>query len=78
MTKPKILYIGNKVSIHGKTETTIETLSVLLQKEGFEVISTSSKKNMMIRMMEMIFQILKWKMRLFRKPIGTHEKVVRM
>lgn len=53
-----LLYIGNKVSIHGKTATTIETLSVLLQQEEFEVITASSKKNMLLRMLDMLLQII--------------------
>lgn len=59
MRRPKILYIGNKVSKHGKTATTIETLTVLLQNQGYEVVSTSSQKSMYLRLCVMLFQILK-------------------
>lgn len=54
----KILYIGNKVSKHGKTVTTIETLSDLLMVEGFDVKSYSSKNNMLFRLIDMLLGIL--------------------
>ncbi len=57
--KPKILYIGNKVSIHGKTATTIETLSLLLHQEGFNMITTSDKRLMFFRLLDMIWNVLK-------------------
>lgn len=54
----KILYIGNKVSINGKTVTTIETLSNLLNKEEYILKTYSSKNNMLFRLIEMLLGIL--------------------
>lgn len=54
----KILYIGNKLSQHGLNKTTVETLGEDLVKEGFEVVSVSSKKNFFLRLFEMIWSTL--------------------
>lgn len=55
-----LLYIGNKLSQKGKTVTTIETLSAALQAEGFQVKSVSKKTNKGLRLLEMLFSILKY------------------
>ncbi len=43
--KMKLLYIGNKLAMHGMTATSIETLGVLLEEEGFTLMYASSKKH---------------------------------
>ena len=53
-----ILYIGNKLSKHGFSATSIETLGILLEKENFELIYASSKKNRFIRFSDMFFTTL--------------------
>lgn len=55
-----LLYIGNKLSSHGYTSTSIETLGAFLEEEGFRVFYASSKKSKVIRMGEMIFKTLKY------------------
>lgn len=55
----KILYLGNKLSKHGINKTTVETLGVNLSQSGFEVVSYSSKKNSMLRILDMLFGIFK-------------------
>ncbi|MBA4154168.1 glycosyltransferase family 4 protein [Flavobacterium sp.] len=50
-----LLYIGNKLSKHGINVSTIETLGPLLEKEGFNVIMSSSKNNPILRLLDMIF-----------------------
>lgn len=42
--KPKLLYIGNKLSKHGFNATTIETLGKSFEDEGFSVVYASDKK----------------------------------
>ncbi|NBL64852.1 glycosyltransferase [Flavobacterium sp. NST-5] len=59
-----LLYIGNKLSAHGFSPTTVETLAPLLGSEGFSVRSVSSQKNKILRFAEMLFSICK-----FRKTI---------
>lgn len=55
-----LLYIGNKLSNHGYTSTSIETLGAFLEDEGFNVSYASSKKNKVMRMFEMIFKTFKY------------------
>jgi hypothetical protein len=43
--KPKLLYIGNKLSKHGFNATTIETLGKSFEDEGYSVVYSSNKKN---------------------------------
>jgi glycosyltransferase involved in cell wall biosynthesis len=50
----KILYIGNQLSKHGYTVSTIETLAPLLSHEGYDVITSSSQKNIFLRFLSMI------------------------
>jgi len=53
MQSRRILYIGNKLSSHGKTPTGIEILGPLLEREGFSVRYSSSKKGKASRMLDM-------------------------
>ncbi len=55
-----LLYIGNKLSEHGNTETSIETLGTFLEAEGYTVHYASSKKNKVLRMLDMIFLTFKY------------------
>lgn len=55
----KILYIGNKLSSHGNTVTSIETLGKFLEIEGYIVFYASSKNNIFMRMLHMIFKTFK-------------------
>jgi glycosyltransferase involved in cell wall biosynthesis len=50
----KLLYIGNKLSKHGMTPTSIEILGPLLVREGFVVSYASSQKNIYFRMVRML------------------------
>ena len=59
MKRMKILYLGNKLSKHGINKTTVETLGENLSKSGFEVVSYSSKKNSFLRILDMLFGMLK-------------------
>lgn len=52
-----ILYLGNKLSKHGKNPTGVEILGSKLASEGFEVRSASSLKNPILRLMDMWWQI---------------------
>ncbi|NHM06397.1 glycosyltransferase family 4 protein [Flavobacterium sp. CYK-4] len=52
--KTKLLYIGNKLSQHGLTVTSIETLGALLEKEQYEVIYASTQKIKLLRLLDML------------------------
>jgi L-malate glycosyltransferase len=59
MKKMNLLYIGNKLSKHGNTATSIETLGAFLEEEGYKVYYASSKKNKVSRMLHMIYKTFK-------------------
>jgi glycosyltransferase involved in cell wall biosynthesis len=50
-----LLYIGNKLSAHGFSVTTIETLGSLFEGEGHVVFYSSEKKNKFFRILEMLW-----------------------
>ncbi len=55
-----LLYIGNKLSSHGITVTSIETLGLLLESEGYDVKYASSQKSKLLRLAEMIFATIRY------------------
>lgn len=58
--KIKLLYIGNKLSFHGNTETSIETLGRFLENEGYTIYYASSYKNKIVRILDMIFKTIQY------------------
>ncbi len=54
-----LLYIGNALSQKGKTVTVIDTLGTCLEKEGYHVKITSRYKNKFMRLLDMLFSVLK-------------------
>lgn len=52
-----IIYIGNCLSVHGSTPTNIETLGPQLEAEGYKLYYASNKRNMLLRMYEMLAAI---------------------
>ena len=57
--KRNLLYIGNKLSKKGSTVTSIETLGNFLKAEGFQVTTASSKKNKGVRLLDMLWSVVK-------------------
>ncbi|MGL2964063.1 glycosyltransferase family 4 protein [Flavobacterium sp. RSB2_4_14] len=68
----KLLYIGNKLSEHGYTSTSIETLGLFLEREGYTVYYASSKKNKFLRMMEMISKTISYSKKVDYVLIDTY------
>lgn len=58
--KTKLLYIGNKLALHGNTDTSIETLGGFLEEEGYKIYYASSIKNKVFRMIDMILKTIKY------------------
>ncbi|PKB17478.1 glycosyltransferase family 4 protein [Flavobacterium sp. 5] len=56
-----LLYIGNKLSKHGVTPTTIETLGPLLEQEGFRIWYSSSQKNQGLRLIIMLWSVFQYR-----------------
>ena len=59
--RKKILYLGNKLSKHGKTPTGIDFLTPKLRELGFNVIAVSDKKNKIFRLLHMWKSIIQHK-----------------
>lgn len=57
----RVLYIGNNLKRSTKYPTTLETLSNNLKKEQFQVKVSSNKNNILLRQLDMLFAILKYK-----------------
>jgi glycosyltransferase involved in cell wall biosynthesis len=60
MTQKTLLYIGNKLTKHGNTATSIETLGSFLELEGYVIFYASSKKNKILRLLDMVLKTLKY------------------
>jgi glycosyltransferase involved in cell wall biosynthesis len=58
-SQKQLLYLGNKLSLKGRNVSTVEVLSGQLESEGFNVISGSSQKNKLLRLMHMLLMVLK-------------------
>ena len=54
-----LLYIGNKLSKHGFTKTTIETLGGFFAEEGYKIKYASDKKNQILRFCDMAAAVVK-------------------
>ena len=54
-----ILYIGNKISKHGFNKTTIETLGLSFENEGYSVLYASDKKSFIFRVLDMVVTLIK-------------------
>ncbi|MEL0644475.1 glycosyltransferase family 4 protein [Olleya sp. Ti.3.14] len=54
-----IVYIGNKLSLKGKTATTIDTLGTSLEASGFKITYASSYKNIFFRLIHMLWTVYK-------------------
>tara|TARA_R110002049_G_scaffold2372_8_gene17482 strand:+ start:10 stop:1020 length:1011 start_codon:yes stop_codon:yes gene_type:complete len=56
-----LLYIGNQLSKKDKTVSTIDTLGQLLLNEGYPVITASKKQNKVLRLLDMLWHIIKYR-----------------
>lgn len=52
--------MGNQLSKHGLNKTTIETLGLQLEQEGFTVFYASDKKSFPIRLLDMVYAVFKY------------------
>lgn len=70
--KKNLLYIGNKLSEHGMTVTSIETLGVLLENEGYQMFYASTKKNKTLRLFDMLRQTFRYRKKVDYVLIDTY------
>jgi len=66
-----ILYIGNKLSKHGNTPTSVESLGELLAQEH-KIITVSDKKNKLLRLSDMLYSIVKFRSQISLVLIDTY------
>ena len=59
--KKQILYIGNALSHKGANVTSIETLGNFLKAEGYEVIKASSQRNKLLRLLDMLYSVHRYR-----------------
>jgi len=53
--RKNLLYIGNKLAVHGKNPTAVDELSTKLEAEGYGVVTASSKQNKIFRLLDMVY-----------------------
>lgn len=54
-----LVYIGNKLSSKGKTESTIDTLGKHLEQEGFNLLYASTYSNQLLRFLDMLWTVFR-------------------
>ena len=52
-----LLYVGNKLAIHGNTPSSVDILPDQLRALGFKVVAVSSKRNKLVRLCDMLWTI---------------------
>lgn len=72
MKNVKILYIGNNLFSKTGYPTTLQTLSQLLNNEGYIVKKTSSKLNKVFRMLDIVYTIFKYQKKVDYVLIDTY------
>ena len=68
----KLLYLGNQLSKHGFNKTTIETLGLQLEQEGFGVYYASNKKSFPFRMLDMMWSVINYRKQVSYLLIDTY------
>lgn len=58
--KKRILYIGNKLAHKGSTVTSIETLGLFLENEGYIIYTASRIKNKAFRFLDMLIKTIRY------------------
>lgn len=70
--KLHILYIGNKLAVHGRTPTSIDTLGPLLEREGHTLYYASNKLKQSARLRDMLYSTWKYRKKIDLVLIDTY------
>lgn len=70
-----LLYIGNKLRQTNNTVTTIDTLSENFKREGYNVITASGKENKILRLLDMLCHIIKYRKKVDYVLIDTYSTI---
>ena len=68
----QILYLGNQLSKHGFNKTTIETLGLQLEHEGFTVFYASDKNSFLFRLLDMMQSVVQYRKKVSYILIDTY------
>lgn len=68
----KLLYLGNQLSKHGYNKTTIETLGIQLEQEGFTIYYASNKYSFPLRILDMIWSVIRYRKQVSYILIDTY------
>lgn len=68
----KLLYLGNQLSKHGFNKTTLETLGLQLEQEGFTLFYASNKKSFPLRMLDMMYSVFRYRKQVTYILIDTY------
>ena len=75
MIDKSILYIGNNLASKTKYITTMETLSGLFIDEGVTLFKSSSKKNKVLRLLDMVISVFKYRNKVSYILIDTYSTI---
>lgn len=67
-----VLYLGNKLKSKGSNPTTVDLLSDALRQEGYTVYAYSSKKNKILRLIDMLLAIKRLRSKIDYALIDTY------
>lgn len=70
--KIQILYLGNQLAKHGYNKTTIETLGLALEQEGYEIYFRSNKKGYLYRLADMVKAVIQYSKKVDYIVIDTY------
>jgi glycosyltransferase involved in cell wall biosynthesis len=68
----KLLYLGNQLSKHGFNKTTIETLGIQLEQEGYTIYYASDKNSFPLRMLDMMWSVIRYRKQVSYILIDTY------
>lgn len=68
----KLLYLGNQLSKYGFNTTTIETLGLQLEQDGFGIYYASDKKSFPLRMLDMMWSVIRYRKQVSYILIDTY------
>ena len=72
MPNQELIYIGNKLATAGATISTIDSLGSQLELEGYTVYMASSKQNKLLRLLDMMWAVLRYRRKVSCVLIDTY------
>src|SRR4249920_2257293 len=60
-TRPRLGLAGHLLSTHGRVTTSTEVMATLLERDGVEVRTTSSRRSAGARLVDTVWSLWRWK-----------------